>query len=83
MEDKEIMSFMDEQGNKVDFEPVARIYSEEKEYLILSPVNGNEEDAFVFRVDHENEKQVFNLVENDDEFNKVKKEYKNLLYKEQ
>lgn len=83
MEEKEIMSFLDEDGNKVDFEPIARIYLEEQEYLILAPVNGNEEDAFVFRVDVEDEKQVLNIVEDDEEFNEVKKEYKNLLYKEE
>lgn len=80
MEEKEIMSFRDENGNKVDFEPIARIFLEEQEYLILSPVDGNEEDAFVFRVDMVDEKQELNLVEDDKEFEKVKKEYKNLLY---
>lgn len=80
MEEKEIMSFLNETGEKVDFEPIAEIYLEEIKYLILSPVNGDEEDAFVFRVDIEDEKEVLNLVENDDEFIKVKKEYKSLLY---
>jgi uncharacterized protein YrzB (UPF0473 family) len=80
VEEKEIMSFLNETGEKVDFEPIAEIYLEEIKYLILSPVNGDEEDAFVFRVDIEDEKEVLNLVENDDEFIKVKKEYKSLLY---
>jgi uncharacterized protein YrzB (UPF0473 family) len=83
VEDMEIMTFLDEEGNKVEFEPVARIYLDEVEYLLLSPVEGNEEDAYVFRVDYEDEKQVLNIVENDEEFNRVKKEYKNLLYKEE
>jgi uncharacterized protein YrzB (UPF0473 family) len=83
IEEKEIMSFLDEEGNKVDFEPIARIYVEEQEYLLLSPVDGNEEDAYVFRVDLEDEKEVLNIVEDDEEFNMVKKEYKNLLYKEE
>ena len=80
MEDKEIMSFLNESGEKVDFEPIAEIYLEEKKYLILAPVNGDEDDAFIFRVDIEDEKEVLNLVEDDDEFIKVKKEYKNLVY---
>lgn len=83
MEDKEIMTFLDEDGNKMEFEPVARIYVEEQEYLLLSPIDGSEEDAYVFRVDLEDEKEVLNLVEDDEEFNNVKKEYKNLLYKEE
>jgi len=80
MEEKEIMTFLDEEGNKVEFEPIAEIYVEEQKYLILAPVDGSEEDAFVFRVDIEDEKEVLNLVEDDEEFLEVKKEYKNLLY---
>ncbi len=82
MEDKEIMSFKDEDGNKVDFEAVARIYIEETEYLLLSPVEGNEEDTFPFRVDYVDGKKELNLVEDEKEFEKVKKEYKKLLYNE-
>lgn len=80
MEEKEIMSFKDEDGNKVDFEAIARIYLEEQEYLILAPIDGDEEDAFIFRVDYVDEKQELNLVEDDEEFQAVKKEYKQLLY---
>ncbi|GFZ31773.1 hypothetical protein CSC2_22990 [Clostridium zeae] len=82
LEDKEIMSFRDENGNKVDFEAVARIYLEEQEYLILSPLEegADEEDAFIFRVDEVEGKEEYNLVEDDKEFEAVKKEYKKLLY---
>ena len=80
MEEKQIMAFRDEEGNKVEFEVVAKIYLGEKnkkEYIVLSPVegNGDEADDFVFRVD-----KVNNLVEDDEEFRLVKKEYKKLLY---
>jgi uncharacterized protein YrzB (UPF0473 family) len=75
-----IMSFKDESGNKVDFEAVAEIYLEEQKYLILAHVEGDEEDAYVFRVDLEDEKEVYNLVEDDEEFLEVSKEYKKLLY---
>lgn len=80
MEEKEIMSFRDEDGNKVDFEAIARIYLDEVEYLLLSPVEGNEDDAFAFRVDEENGSPVYNLVEDDEEFQNIKKEYSKLLY---
>lgn len=83
--EKEIMYFKDEDGNKVAFEAVARIFLDEeteneKEYLILSPVEGNEEDAFVFRIDYPNGNKELNLVEDDEEFDRVKKQYKGLLY---
>lgn len=80
MDDKMIMSFKDEEGNKVDFEAVAEIYLDEQKYLILAPVEGDSEDAYVFRVDEEEGNEVYNLVEEDEEFLKVNKEYKKLLY---
>ncbi|MPQ43276.1 DUF1292 domain-containing protein [Clostridium tarantellae] len=85
MEEKQIMAFKDEEGNKVEFEVIAKIYlnedtEDEKEYIILSPVEGKEDDAFIFRIDNINEKIEYNLVENDEEFNEVKKQYKSLLY---
>ena len=81
MDDKEIMSFRDEEGNKVDFEAVARIFLENKEYLLLTPVEEDAEDIFIVRVDKvDGDKEELNLVEDDKEFIAVKKEYKKLLY---
>lgn len=80
MEEREIMSFKDESGNKVDFEAIARIYLEEKEYLLLSPLDEDTEDMFAFRIDTVDGKQELNLVEDDKEFLEVKKEYKKLMY---
>lgn len=80
MEDREIMSFRDEDGNKVDFEAVARIYVKEQEYLLLAPLDEESEDVFIFRVDNVDGKDELNLVEDDEEFLAVKKEYKKLLY---
>ena len=59
----------------------ARIFLEEKEYLLLAPADDTEsEDVFVFRVDEVDGKKELNLVEDDREFLAVKKEYKKLLY---
>lgn len=84
MEEKEIMSFLDEDGKKVDFEALARLYMDKSEYLVLAPVgseNAEEApDAFAFRIGMENDKEVLLLVEDEEEFKKVKKEYKNLFY---
>lgn len=81
MEEKEIMSFRDEDGNKVDFEAIAKIYLEEQGYLLLSPVEEDNDDMFAFRIDiNEEGKEELNLVEADNEFEAIKKEYKNLLY---
>ncbi|WP_297438550.1 DUF1292 domain-containing protein [uncultured Clostridium sp.] len=86
MEDKKIMAFKDEEGNKIEFEVIAEIYLDEeteneKKYLLLSPVEeGSEEDMFAFRVDVSEAGEEFNLVEDDNEFDAVKKAYKDLLY---
>lgn len=81
MEEKEIMSFRDEDGNKVDFEAVAKIYLEEQGYLLLSPLDEKSEDMFAFRIDiNEDGSEELNLVEDDKEFEEIKKEYKKLLY---
>jgi hypothetical protein len=83
LDEKIIMSFKNEEGNKVDFEAIAEIYLEEQKYLILAPVDGDEEDAYVFRVDLEDDKEVYNIVEDDEEFLRVNKEYKRVLYSEE
>lgn len=81
LEEKEIMSFKDEEGNKVDFEAIAKIYLGEQGYLLLAPVGEQSEDMFAFRVDiDEDGNEELNLVEDDTEFEEIKKEYKKLLY---
>lgn len=80
-EEKQIMSFKDEDGNKVDFEAIARIFLGKQEYLLLAPLDEEDsEDVFAFRIDTKDGKEEYNLVEDDEEFLEVKKEYKKLLY---
>jgi uncharacterized protein YrzB (UPF0473 family) len=79
-EEKQIMKFLDEEGNVVEFEAVARIFLKEQEYLLLAPLNDISEDLYVFRIDEVNGKEELNIVEDDKEFIAVKKEYKRLLY---
>ena len=81
LEEKEIMSFKDEDGNKVDFEAIAKIYLGEQGYLLLAPVGEESEDMFAFRIDiDEDGNEELNAVEDDAEFEEIKKEYKKLLY---
>lgn len=81
MEEKKIMSFKDEDGNKVELEGVAKIYLDKQEYLLLAPLeNLDSEDVFAFRVDIVNGKEEYNLVEDDNEFLEIKKQYKKLIY---
>ena len=83
MEVKDIMSFKNEEGEKVDLEVVAKIYLGEQEYILLSPIEGEEKDEvdmFAYRVDLEGDKEVLNIVEDEEIFKAIRKEYKKLLY---
>jgi len=83
MEVKDSMSFKNEEGEKIDLEVVAKIYLGEKEYILLSPIEveaKNELDMFAYRVDLEDGKEVLNVVEDEEEFKAIRKEYKKLLY---
>lgn len=81
MEEKQVMTFLDEEGNKVDFEAIARVFLDKQEYLLLAPAGEEDsEDVFAFRVDTVDDKEEYNLVEDEKEFEKIKKEYKKLLY---
>ncbi len=83
MEERKILKFMDEEGNVVSLEAMAEIYLGETKYIILAPTDEGSSDEFVYRVDVTKEgMEELNAVDNDDEFMKVKKEYKNLLYGE-
>ena len=80
MEEQKIMKFKDEDGNVLEFEVMARIFLEKKEYLILGPLDSDAEE-FVFRVDRtEDDQEVYNALESDEEFHQVKKEYSRILY---
>jgi len=83
VDEKTILKFKDEEGNVVELEAVAEIYLEEQKYLILAPLDDNSADEYVYRVDVNKEGQEeLNAIESDEEFMKVKKEYKNILYNE-
>ena len=40
LEEKEIMAFKDESGEKVEFEIVAKLKVDNKDYMILAPLDG-------------------------------------------
>lgn len=83
MEDKKILKFKDEDGNVIELEAVAEIYLEKQKYLVLAPLDEESSDEYVYRVDVDKEgNEELYAVEKDEEFMRVKKEYKNLLYSE-
>lgn len=78
MEDKKMVSFEDEEGQKMDFEVIEVLEIEGNKYALLAPV-GDEEDAYVYKVIEVDGKEEYVVVEDDDEFEKVLEEYDSLF----
>lgn len=74
MEENKIISMMDEDGEKVDFELVEIIELDENKYALLAPV-GEEEDAFVYKIETVEGKDQYIAVEDEEEFERVLEEY--------
>jgi len=50
MEENKIITMLDEDGEKVDFELIEIIELDENKYALLAPI-GEEEDAFVYKIE--------------------------------
>ncbi|MFZ5967870.1 MAG: DUF1292 domain-containing protein [Bacillota bacterium] len=74
MEEKKIVTFKDENGAPVELEVVDTIEMEGDRYALLAPV-GEEDDAFVYKIEIIDGKEEYVVVEDDDEFERVLEEY--------
>ena len=74
MEENKIITMVDEDGEKVDFELVEIIELDENKYALLAPV-GNEEDAYVYKIEVLDGKEQYIAVEDEEEFERVLEEY--------
>lgn len=72
--EKKIITFLDEEGKKIDFEVIEIIIIEENKYALLAMV-GNEEDAYVYKVVEIDGKEEYVAVDDDEEFEMVLEEY--------
>lgn len=79
-DEKFYMDFKDEDGNKLTFEIIAEIFSDNKKYLILGDDSQDNEDSYVVREDFSDQGVEYNFIDNEEEFNRVKKEYKKIIY---
>lgn len=78
--DKYYMDFKDEDGNKVTFEVIAEIFIDDKKYLILGDDKDSTEDSYVVREDLVDGNVEYNFLEDEEEFIRVKKQYKKIIY---
>lgn len=70
----------DEEGKEVEFELVMKFDIEDKEYVIVAAVDGDEEEAIAFRIDKdENGEDIFVTIDDDAEFNMVTEAYETLV----
>ena len=74
MEENKIITMVDEDGEKVDFELIEIIELDESKYALLAPI-GEEEDAFVYKIELVDDKEQYISVEDEEEFARVLEEY--------
>lgn len=74
MEENKIITMIDEDGEKVDFELVEIIELEDNKYALLAPI-GDEEDAYVYKIEEVDGKAQYMAVEDEEEFERVLEEY--------
>ena len=74
MEENKVITMVDEDGEKVDFEIIEIIELDENKYALLAPI-GEEEDAFVYKIELVDDKEQYIAVENEEEFARVLEEY--------
>lgn len=73
-----IITLLDDEGKEVECEVIDLFEYDEKEYVVLLPVD--EEDPYILRVDKDEDgTEVFAVIEDDEEFEKVAEAYDELL----
>lgn len=68
------VKLVDEDGQEVEFVVVDYIELEDQKYALLAP-EGDEEDAYVYKVVDNGVEEEYVPVEDDDEFEQVLEEY--------
>ena len=70
--EEEVFTLTDEEGNESDFEFIGRIELGENTYVALVPVDGDEEEYVILKVDtDENGEEYLSTIEDDEEFDKA------------
>ena len=74
--EEQLIETIDEDGNVINFELIDIIEFEEKEYGLLYPKDENddsneEKEVVLMRLTKEGEEYIFEMIDDDEEFNKV------------
>jgi uncharacterized protein YrzB (UPF0473 family) len=82
MDDKDFGTIFlyDENGDEVEFEVVTKLDIEGKEYVIVTPIDEDTDDAIALRIDKDEEgNEVLVTVEDDAEFEMIEEAYDTLF----
>ena len=72
MDERETITLFDEKGEQAEFEVLGVITVEDNDYAILVPIDDEDEQAYVFRIDtDDNGEEILTQVEDDEEFEMV------------
>ncbi|WP_423219565.1 DUF1292 domain-containing protein [Fervidicella metallireducens] len=75
-----VVVLTDENGVETKFEVITALEVDGKEYFVLYPVDSEEDDAVVFRLDtNEDGEEMLAEIEDDEEFEKVAQAYEEWL----
>ena len=80
-----VVNLIDENGEEVAFEIILTLEAEGKEYAILMPLEENEneeEEAYIYRIDEDEEGEMLVPLEDDDEYSTVVAVYEALMEEE-
>ena len=70
--EEEVFTLTDEEGNESDFEFIGKIELGDNTYVALVPVDGDEEEYVILKVDtDENGEEYLSTIEDDEEFDKA------------
>lgn len=79
-EERQLIETVDEFGKVVNFELFDIIEFEEREYALLLPADSNNDmdEVVLMKLSKDGEEYVFEVIEDDEEFNKVAEYIENL-----
>lgn len=77
-DNENIITLKDENGVDTNFEVIATLEVNDSEYTILLPLDGESEDAVIFKIIEENGEPILEYVVNDEEFDTVAAAYQEM-----
>lgn len=79
-EERQLIETVDENGKVVNFELFDIVEFEEKEYALLLPADSNDDmdEVVLMKLSKDGEAYVFEVIEDDEEFDKVAEYIENL-----